>query len=88
MYVLDWKPSGAPSNASGSNTLIRIAACGQMIAHLPQSMQMLGSQIGISCAMARFSQRAVPVGQVPSTGIALTGSRSPSTGEHLRASRS
>jgi hypothetical protein len=41
-------------------------------------MQMLGSQTGISRASARFSQRAVPVGNVPSTGSALTGNRSPS----------
>ena len=32
---------------------------------------------GISAAIARFSQRAVPIGQVPSGGNALTGSRSP-----------
>ena len=37
----------------------------------------LGSQTGISAAMLRFSHCAVPVGQVPSTGKALTGSRSP-----------
>ena len=36
-----------------------------------------GSQIGTSAAMVRFSQRDVPVGQVPSTGNADTGSRSP-----------
>ena len=48
-----------------------MVACGQTIAHLPQSMQMSGSQIGISSAMARFSYRAVPVGNVPSTGSAL-----------------
>ena len=38
---------------------------------------MRGSQTGISTAMLRFSQRLVPIGQVPSTGKALTGSRSP-----------
>ena len=48
------------------------------MAHLPQSMQMSGSQIGISWAIARFSYCAVPVGNVPSTGSADTGSRSPS----------
>ena len=62
----------------GGNTFIRIVACGQTIAHLPQSMQIDGSQIGIIWAIARFSYRAVPVGNVPSTGSALTGSRSPS----------
>ena len=32
-----------------------MAACGQTIAHLPQSMHRSGSQIGISAAMVRFS---------------------------------
>ena len=36
-------------------------------------MQISLSQIGISAAMLRFSNRAVPVGNVPSTGSALTG---------------
>ena len=75
---LDRNASGAPSSADGSNTFIRIVACGQTMAHLPQSMQMSGSQIGISWAMARFSYCAVAVGNVPSTGRADTGSRSPS----------
>jgi hypothetical protein len=35
------------------------------------------SHTGISAAMLRFSQRLVPTLQVPSTGKALTGSRSP-----------
>ena len=48
------------------------------MAHLPQSMQMGSSQIGICWAIARFSYLVVPVGKVPSTGSALTGSRSPS----------
>ena len=39
--------SGRPSCGS--------SACGQTMAHLPQSMQIVGSQIGISWAMARFS---------------------------------
>ena len=34
---------------------MRIAAWGQAIAHLPQSMQSAASQSGISWAMARFS---------------------------------
>ena len=38
---------------------------------------MAGSHTGISSAMLRFSHCAVPVGHVPSTGKALTGSRSP-----------
>ena len=41
-------------------------------------MQIAGSQIGIIWAIARFSYFVVPVGKVPSTGSALTGSRSPS----------
>ena len=49
------KPSGAPSSSSAGKTFIRIAACGQTIAHLAQSMQIEGSQIGISSAMERFS---------------------------------
>ncbi len=57
---------------------MRIAACGQTMAHLPQSMQMGSSQTGICGAIARFSYLVVPVGKVPSTGSALTGSRSPS----------
>ena len=71
------KPGGAPARAEGSKTLLRITACGQTNAQRPHSMQMSGSQIGISCAMLRFSSRAVPVGNVPSGGKALTGTRSP-----------
>ena len=56
---------------------MRMAACGQTMAHLPQSMQIDSSQMGICCAMARFSHCVVAVGKVPSTGMALTGSRSP-----------
>ena len=74
----DLNDSGAPASADGSKTFIRIAACGQTMAHLPQSMQMSASQIGSSWAIARFSYCAVPVGNVPSTGNADTGSRSPS----------
>ena len=40
-------------------------------------MQILSSHTGISRARFRFSHFAVPVGQVPSTGKALTGSKSP-----------
>ena len=74
---LDWKPAGAPSMAAAGKTFIRIAACGQTIAHLPQSMQIAGSQIGSSRAMARFSYLVVPSGYVPSIGKAETGSWSP-----------
>ena len=76
--ALGRKSAGAASTAAVGKTFIRIVACGQTMAHLPQSMQMSGSQIGISWAIARFSYCAVPVGNVPSTGSALTGSRSPS----------
>ena len=72
------KSAGAASTADEGNTFIRIVAWGQTIAHLPQSMQIAGSQIGIIWAIARFSYFVVPVGKVPSTGSALTGSRSPS----------
>ena len=53
-------------------------ACGQTIAHLPHWMQTCGIPDGICRAMARFSYLVVPVGNVPSAGSALTGSRSPS----------
>ncbi len=69
--------SGAASASAGSNTFIRIAACGHTMAHLPQSMHSVGSQMGISSARARFSSAAVPVAKVPSMLIALTGRLSP-----------
>src|SRR5450759_5063833 len=72
------KSAGAPLTAAVGKTFILIVACGQTMAHLPQSMQIEGSQIGIVWAMARFSYFVVPVGNVPSTGNALTGSWSPS----------
>ena len=40
-------------------------------------MQISASQTGISSERLRFSHCAVPVGNVPSTGNALTGSSSP-----------
>src|SRR5512143_1862852 len=40
-------------------------------------MQIEESHAGISAAMFLFSHWLVPTGQVPSTGKALTGSRSP-----------
>ncbi len=40
-------------------------------------MQIAGSHTGISRAMFRFSHLVVPVGHVPSTGKADTGSESP-----------
>ena len=71
------KPSGAAARAAGSLTLARITAWGQTITHLPHWMQRSLSQRGTSAAMLRFSQRAVPVGKVPSQGRALTGRASP-----------
>ena len=49
------KSAGAASTEAVGKTFIRIVACGQTIAHLPQSMQIDGSQIGIVWAIARFS---------------------------------
>ena len=72
-----WKPAGAAAIAAVGNTFIRMVACGQTMAHLPQSMQIEESQTGIIWAMARFSYLVVPVGKVPSTGSALTGRKSP-----------
>ena len=54
-HSFERKLSGAPSSASGAKTFIRIAACGQTSAHFAQSMQIEGSQIGISRAIERFS---------------------------------
>ncbi len=48
-------PAGAPAASAGSKTLVRMAACGQIIEHLLHWMHRSGSQIGISWAMARFS---------------------------------
>ena len=56
---------------------MRIAACGHTSGQIAHWVQMVSSQIGISCAMLRFSHCVVPVGKVPSTGSADTGSRSP-----------
>src|SRR3990172_5751375 len=58
--------SGAPSTTAGSTYLIRMAAWGHTSAHRPQSMQIEGSQMGISRAIDRFSHCEVAVGKVPS----------------------
>src|SRR5262249_8044696 len=68
---------GAVSKHFGSYALMWITACGQTIAHLPHWIQVTGSQTGISAAILRFSYCAVPVGNVPSQGNALTGNSSP-----------
>ena len=74
-HVLERRRRAA--SAPSSYTFTRIAACGQTSAHLLHWMQSASSQTGISAAMLRFSHFDVPVGHVPSTGNALTGSRSP-----------
>src|SRR5262249_48654528 len=74
---VDLKVAGAPSKTRESNTLMRITACGQTIAHLLHWMHVFVSHTGISRARFRFSHFAVPVGKVPSQGKALTGSSSP-----------
>ena len=51
--------------------------CGQTNEQLPHWMQMSGSQTATSSEMLRFSYAVVPLGYVPSTGRALTGSSSP-----------
>src|ERR1039458_6752766 len=52
--------------------------CGQTMTHLPHWMHSSSSHTGISRAMLRFSHCVVAVGKVPSMGIALTGTSSPS----------
>ena len=54
-----------------------MAACGHTSAHWLHWMQISESQTGISSARFRFSHFALATGHVPSTGKALTGSRSP-----------
>ena len=51
--------------------------CGQTNEQLPHWMQRSGSQTATSSEMLRFSYAVVPLGYVPSTGSALTGSSSP-----------
>ena len=50
-----WEIGRRRARAAVGKTFIRIVACGQTMAHFPQSMQIGGSQTGISWAMARFS---------------------------------
>src|SRR6476646_9226036 len=51
--------------------------CGQTKLQLPHWMQVSGSHTATRSEMLRFSYAAVPLGYVPSTGNALTGSSSP-----------
>ena len=74
------KVAGAPASAAGSYTFARMVACGQMATHFKHWMQIFSSQTGMSSARLRFSYCAVPVGNVPSSGNALTGSSSPFAG--------
>ena len=81
-----------PPRTRAAKTFMRIVACGQTMAHLPQSMHTSGSQIGISLAMARFSYRAVPVGSSvdrqrasPATSRRRRPSTRPSPSARMRA---
>ena len=69
--------AGASAMRSVGKTLARIAECGHTNTHLPHWVHSFSSHTGISSAMLRFSWRAVPVGQVPSTGSSDTGRASP-----------
>src|SRR5512136_2957279 len=75
---IDLKVAGAFSRYFLSKTVWRMEACGQTKTHLPHWMHRSDSQTGISRAILRFSHLVVPVGKVPSTGIADTGTVSPS----------
>src|SRR5438445_6958633 len=70
---VDLNVAGAASSSRESYTLIRMTACGQTMAHLPHWIHVFVSHTGISRARLRFSHFAVPVGNVPSQGKALTG---------------
>jgi hypothetical protein len=72
------KVSGASATASAGKARARIAECGQTNTHLPHWVHRSSIPLGISSAMLRFSNLAVPVGKLPSTGIADTGRRLPS----------
>src|ERR1035438_1864135 len=72
-----WNAAGVSAARSELYILERITACGHTITHLPHWMQRSLSHTGMNCAMLRFSHCAVPVGNAPPAGIALTGSRSP-----------
>src|SRR5215469_10594090 len=73
----DLNDEGAPWRTAASYALLRMTACGQTNTHLPHWIQTCGSQTGTSLARFRFSNCVVPVGYVPSSGKALTGTRSP-----------
>ncbi|SAJ33950.1 Uncharacterised protein [Enterobacter cloacae] len=55
-----------------------MAECGQAATQWLHWVHSSSFQMGIASAMLRFSQRVVPIGQVPSGGSAETGRVSPS----------
>ena len=69
--------AGAASISSGDTTLARMAECGQAATQWLHWVHSSSFQMGIASAMLRFSQRVVPIGQVPSGGSAETGRASP-----------
>ena len=77
MSGADRKPSGAPSKRDCSYWRERITLCGQTKLQLPHWMHSSESQAATNSEMLRFSYCVVPLGYVPSTGSALTGSSSP-----------
>jgi hypothetical protein len=68
------KPSGAPFRWDCPYSRERMTLCGQTKLQLPHWMHDSESQDATSSEMLRFSYCVVPLGYVPSTGSALTGS--------------
>ena len=78
MAATCFKDSGEFANSSLGTTFALIAACGQITTHLLHCVhRSASSQTGTKSAIPRFSNMAVPVGNVPSAGKALTGNSSP-----------
>ena len=74
----DWNVAGAPSSAAGSIDLHADRGVRADEAHLPQSMQIDGSQIGISWAMRALLVAArCPSGRCRRRAARSPGSRSP-----------
>ena len=82
MSGADRKPSGAPFNRDCSYWRERITLCGQTKLQLPHWMHSSESQAATISEMLRFSYCVVPLGYVPSTGSALTGSSIAAAGHH------
>ena len=72
------KDAGAFLRVSSVARYGRMAACGQTREQLPHWMHLVMSHSGTFTAMPRFSYLVVPVGTLPSTENADTGSLSPS----------